>query len=98
MIRIYEVMTIPTWAAAINGIAVILATVEAVVIVSITNLVISLALHISNTHGERLAFSRLSVTEVLSVTITVIITLAGMVTQVTDRGGVFTVEAAIVTS
>mgnify|MGYP001344427499 CR=1 FL=1 len=85
-------------AAAINGIAVILAAVEAVVMGCVTDLVISLAFHISNTDRERLTLSRLSVTEVLSVTITVIITLAGVVTQVTDGGGVLTVEAAIVTS
>ena len=87
-----------TWAAAINGIAVILATVEAVVMGRVTNLIISLTFHIIDTHGERLAFSRLSVTEVLSVTVTVIITLAGVVSQVTDGGRVLTVGATVVTS
>ena len=48
--------------------------------------------------GPQLALARLCVTEVLCVTITVIITLAGVVTQVTDGGGVLTVEAAVVTS
>ena len=87
-----------TWTAAILGIAVISAAVEAVVIVCVTDHVISLAFHIIDTNGEELAFSSFSVTEVLSVTISIIITLAGMVSEVTDRGGVLTVEAAIVTS
>ena len=87
-----------TWAAAILCITVISAAVEAVVIVCVTDLVISLTFHISNTHGERLTFASLSVTEVLSVTISVIITLAGVVSKVTDGGGVLAVEAAIVTS
>ena len=87
-----------TWTAAINGIAIILATVEAVVMGSIADLVISLTFHISNTHGERLTLSRLRVTEVLSVTVSVIIALAGVVSQVTYGGGVLTVQAAIVTS
>ena len=64
----------------------------------VTDHVISLAFDISNTDGERLTLARLSVTEILSVTVTVIITLAGVVSQVTDGGGVLTVEAAIVTS
>ena len=87
-----------TWTAAILGFAVISTAVEAVVIVRVTDHVISLAFHIIDTHGEGLAFSRLCVTEILGVTITVIITLAGVVSQVTDGGGVLTVEAAIVTS
>ena len=48
--------------------------------------------------GPQLTLARLCVTEVLSVTVSVIITLAGVVTQVTDGGGVLTVETAIVTS
>ena len=48
--------------------------------------------------GPQLALASLSVTEVLRVTIRVIITLAGMVTQVADGGGVLTVQTAIVTS
>ena len=87
-----------TWAAAINGIAVILAAVETVVVGSITDQVISLAFHISNTDRERLTLSSLSVTEILSVTVTIIITLAVVVSQVTDGGGVLTVQTAIVTS
>ena len=66
--------------------------------VSITHLVISLTLHIINTDGEELAFASFSVTEVLSVTISIIITLAGVVSKVTDGGRVLTVEAAIMTS
>merc|ERR1711884_919025 len=93
-----EATVVTSWATAINGITVIFSAVEAVVIVSITDLIISLTLNIPNTHGERLTFSRLSVTEVLSMTISIIITLAGVVTQVTDRGGVLTVEATVVTS
>ena len=42
--------------------------------------------------GPQLTLTSLSVTEVLSVTISVIITLAGVVTQVTHGGGVLTVE------
>ena len=87
-----------TWTAAILGFTVISAAVETVVIVCITDHVISLTFHIIDTHGEGLAFSRLSVTEVLSVTVTVIITFAGVVSQVTDGGRVLTVEAAVVTS
>ena len=41
--------------------------------------------------GPQLTLARLSVTEVLSVTVTIVITLAGMVSQVTDGGGVLTV-------
>ena len=87
-----------TWAATILGIAVISAAVEAVVIVCVTDLVISLTFNIINTDREKFTFASFSVTEVLSVTISVIITLAGVVSEVTDRGGVLTVEAAIMTS
>ena len=87
-----------TWTASILGIAVISATVEAVVIGSVTNQVISLALNIIDTDGEELAFARLCVTEVLCVTIRVVITFAGVVSQVTDGGRVLTVEATVVTS
>ena len=38
------------------------------------------------------------VTLIPGVTVSIIITLAGVVTQVTDRGGVLTVEATIVAS
>ena len=48
--------------------------------------------------GPQLTLTSFSVTEILSVTISIIITLAGVVTQVTDGGGVLAVEAAIVTS
>ena len=43
--------------------------------------------------GPQLTLTSLSVTEVLSVTISVIITLAGVVSEVTDGGRVLTVEA-----
>ena len=48
--------------------------------------------------GPQLTLTSLSVTEVLSVTISVIITLAGVVSEVADGGRVLTVEATIVTS
>ena len=48
--------------------------------------------------GPQLTLTSLSVTEILSVTVSIIITLAGVVSQVTDRGGVLTVEATIMTS
>ena len=41
-----------TWTTAILGITVISAAVEAVVIVCVTDLVISLAFNIIDTHGE----------------------------------------------
>ena len=48
--------------------------------------------------GPQLTLARLLVTEILSVTIPIIITLAGVVNQVTDWGGVFTVETTVMTS
>ena len=48
--------------------------------------------------GSQLALARLLVTEILSFAITIIITLAGVVDQITDWGRVFTVEATVVTS
>ena len=48
--------------------------------------------------GPQLTLARLLVTEILCMTISIIITLAGVVNQVTDWGRVFTIETAVVTS
>ena len=91
-------MLVLTWAAAINSLAVISAAVEAVVMVSIAHLVIALAFHIINTDGQRLTLSSVRVTEILSFAVTIIITLTGMVNQVTDRSRVLAVEVTLMTS
>ena len=48
--------------------------------------------------GPQLTLARLLVTEILCMTISIIITLAGVVNQVTDWGRVFTVETTVMTS
>ena len=48
--------------------------------------------------GPQLALTRLGVTDILSFAVTVVITLAGVVTQVTHRGRVLAVEVAVMTS
>ena len=87
-----------TWAASINSLAVITAAVEAVVIVSIADLVKALTFNIFNTGGEGLTLASISVTEVLSFAVIIIVTLAGVVSQVTDGCRVLAVEAAVMTS
>ena len=87
-----------TWAASINSLAVITAAVEAVVIVSIADLVKALTFNILNTGGEGLTLASVSVTEVLSLAVVIIVTLASVVSQVTDWSRVLAVEAAVMTS
>ena len=87
-----------TWTTPIDGVTVISAAVETVVMVSITDDVIALALHILDTHGEGLALASVRVTEILSFAVSVIVTLAGVVSEVTDGGGVLAVETTVVTS
>ena len=48
--------------------------------------------------GPQLALARLLVTEIFRETISIIITLAGVVNQVTDWGRVFTIETTVMTS
>merc|ERR1712223_1406976 len=86
-----------SWTATICiGRTIILSTVEAVVILSIANLVKSITLCVCQAHIE--LTDSINVTEVFSMAVTVIITLAGMVSQVTDRSRVLTVEATVMTS
>ena len=79
-----------TWATTISVMrAVILSTVEAVVMLSITNLIISITLCVCQTNVE-LADS-IIVTEVFCMAVTIIIAFAGVAGQVTDRCGVLTI-------
>ena len=48
--------------------------------------------------GPQLTLAGLLVTEILRMTISIIITLAGVVNQVTDGCRVFTIESTVVTS
>ena len=48
--------------------------------------------------GPQLALARVSVTEILGLAVSVIITLAGVVREVTDWGGVLAVEVTVVTT
>ena len=77
--------------------AVILSTVEAVVMLSIANLIISITFCVCQTHRQ-LTYSSFCVAEVLCMAVTVIITLAGVVSQVTDRSRVLTVQGTVMTS
>ena len=86
-----------TWAAAISVMrAVILSTVEAVVMLSIANLIISITLCVCQAHIE--LTDSIIVTEVFSMAITVIIALAGVAGLVTHRCGVLTVQSTVMTS
>ena len=76
---------------------VVCAAVEAVVMGNIAGCVKADTVRMILAH-VRHTEATAGVTHVPRVTISVIITLAGVVTQVTDGGGVLTVEAAIVTS
>ena len=76
--------------------AVILSTVETVVMLSITNLIKSITLCVCQTNIE-LADS-IIVTEVFCMAVTVIIALAGVVSQVTYRSRVLTVQSTVMTS
>ena len=87
-----------TWAASINSLAVITAAVEAVVIVSIADLIKALTFNILNTGGEGLTLASVSVTEIRSLAVVIIVTLASVVSQVTDWSRVLAVEAAVMTS
>ena len=87
-----------TWTASVLGIAVVSAAIEAVVIVCVTDLVIAFAFNIINADREGLALSSVSVAEVLCVTVSVIVTFAGVVNQVTDWSRILTVEAAVMAS
>ena len=48
--------------------------------------------------GPQLALTRILVTEILGLAVSVIITLAGVVSEVTHGCGVLAVEATVVTS
>ena len=76
--------------------AVILSTVEAIVMLIIADLVKPITLCVCQTNIE--LTDSIIVTEVFWMTVTVIITLAGVVSQITDRGRVLTVEATVMTS
>ena len=77
--------------------AVILTTVETVVILIIADLIKPITLCICQTNCQ-LTYSSFSVAEVLSMAVTVIITLAGVVSQVTHRSRVLTVQSTVMTS
>jgi len=86
-----------SWATTISVVrAVILSTVEAVVMLSITNLIISITLCVCQTNVE-LADS-IIVTEVFCMAVTVIIALAGVASQVTHRSRVLTVQSTVMAS
>jgi len=79
-----------SWTAAIRiGRTIILSTVEAVVILSIANLVKPITFCVCQANCN-LTYAT-SITEVFWMTVTVIITLAGVVSKITDRGRVLTV-------
>ena len=86
-----------TWTAAICiGRTIILSTVEAVVILSIANLVKPITFCVCQANCN-LTYAT-GITEVFWMTVTVIITLAGVVSQVTDRSRVLTVQSTVMTS
>ena len=86
-----------TWAAAISVMrAVILSTVEAVVMLSIANLIISITLCVCQAHIE--LTDSIIVTEVFSMAVTVIIALAGVTGLVTHRCGVLTIQSTVMAS
>merc|ERR1712223_1637862 len=86
-----------SWTAAICiGRTIILSTVEAVVILSIANLVKPITFCVCQANCN-LTYST-SITEVFWMAVTVIITLAGVVSKITDWGRVLTVEATVMTS
>ena len=97
IIEYYESYGIFTWAAAISVVrAVILSTVEAVVMLSITNLIISITLCVCQTNVE-LADS-IIVTEVFCMAVTVVIAFAGVACQITNRSRVLTVQSTVMAS
>ena len=59
---------------------------------------IGLIITVSITHTRLLLTDSISVAEVFSMTVTVIITLAGVVSQVTDRSRVLTVQSTVMAS
>ena len=77
--------------------AVILSTVVAVVILIIAYLIKPITLCICQANCQ-LTYSSFSVTEVLCMAVTVIITLAGVVSQVTHRSRVLTVQSTVMAS
>ena len=86
-----------TWATTISVMrAVILSTVEAVVMLSIADLVKSITFCICQAHIE--LTDSIIVTEVLCMAVTIIITLAGVVSQVTDRSRVLTIQSTVMAS
>ena len=76
-------------------------TIEAVLMGGVGHITLSevpgVAVQITGA-GPQLALARLLVTEILSMTISIIITLASVVNQVTDGSRVLAVEAAVMTS
>ena len=76
--------------------AVILSTVEAVVMLSITNLIISITFCVCQTNIE--LTDSIIVTEVLSMAVTVLTTLAGVASLVTHRSWVLTVQGTVMAS
>ena len=86
-----------TWATTISVVrAVILSTVEAVVMLSITNLIISITFCVCQTNIE--LTDSIIVTEVLSMAVTVLTTLAGVAGLVTHRSRVLTVQGTVMAS
>ena len=82
-------MNVFTRAAAVIGVTVVSATVEAVVMSRVTHLVISVTVrrHVTHIHNTEAV-----VTDLPGLAVRVHQTLAGVVSQVTDGGGVLTVE------
>ena len=76
--------------------AVILSTVEAVVMLSIADLVKSITFCICQAHIE--LTDSIIVTEVFCMAVTIIIALAGVASQVTNRCGVLTVQSTVMAS
>merc|ERR1719295_2579374 len=75
-----------SWAASISVMrAVILSTVEAVVMLSIADLVKPITLCVCQAHIE--LTDSIIVTEVFCMAVTIIIALAGVASQVTNRCG-----------
>ena len=76
-------------------------TIEAVLMGGVGHITLSevpgVAVQITGA-GPQLTLARLLVTEILRKTISIIITLAGVVNQVTNWGRVFTVETTVMTS
>ena len=59
---------------------------------------IGLIITVSITHTRLLLTDSISVAEVFSMAVTIIIALAGMVSQVTDRSRVHTVQSTVMAS